>query len=79
MDVNRNMLDTRITIVMAREGYTFLNRIDQYKLKLKEYFNVEYGEADIGKSLHDLEEAYMQHEYDKMQQVIEIPEDFELK
>lgn len=79
MDINKQMLETRITIVMARENYSFLHKISEYKIKLKEYFLVEYGEAEIGKALRDIEEAYMQHEYDKLQQIIEIPEDFELR
>ena len=79
MDVNKQLLETRITIIQVRENYSFLHKIEQYKIKLQEYFKTDYSEFDIGNALTNLEEAYLNHEYEQAQQVLEIPEDFELK
>lgn len=76
MNINKELLATRITIIMVRENYTFLNTISDFKNKLKEYFNVNYTDDEIETTIHDLEEAYLFHEYEKEKQIIEHEEDF---
>jgi hypothetical protein len=77
MNINKQMLETRLTIVMVRENYTFLNTISNFKIKLKELFNVDYSEDEIENALHELEEAYIVHEFEREQQeFVEHEEDY---
>lgn len=71
------LLDTRISIIMVRENYTFLNTISDFKVKLYEYFKVYYSEDLIESCLNRLQEAHLANEYEQQQQhIIEIEEDF---
>lgn len=76
MNINKQLLDTRLTIIMVREGYNFLTPLKDFKLKLKEYFSVDYTEDEIENAIKGLEEAYICHEYELERQIIEHEEDF---
>lgn len=54
----------------------FLTSTESYQSKLYDYFKVRYTSSEIIEALHELEEAYMIHEYEKEKQIIEIEEDF---
>ena len=77
MDINKQLLETRLTIIMVRESYTFVDKISNFQRQLKSYFNVDYNLDEIENSLKDLEEAYLFHEDElQKQNTIEYEEDF---
>lgn len=76
MNINKELLTTRISILMGRENYTFLTSTESYQSKLYDYFKVRYTSNEIIEALHELEEAYMLHEYEKEKHIVETEEDF---
>jgi hypothetical protein len=74
-DVNNRLLSVRITIVMVREKFTFLDAPGIYKVYLKRYFNIDYNIEEIEKVMYELEEAHIIHHE---QGIIDFPEDFKL-
>jgi hypothetical protein len=78
MTTEKHKLQTRITIVQVKEDFNFLTPLNQYKSKLKEYFNVDYNEDEIESALHEIEEAYIEDEFQREQASFEIPEDFDI-
>ena len=73
---NELMLTIRITILMVRFKYNFLNSPQDYQTQLKKLFNYEYTIEKIQLALHELEEAHIVGEADKSLGIIEYPEDF---
>lgn len=70
------MLIIRITILMVRFKYTFLNSPQDYQTQLKKLFKYEYTIEKIELALHQLEEAHIVGEADRSLGVIEYPEDY---
>lgn len=75
------LLATRISIVMVREGSTFLTPLKEFQYNLKKYFKYEYTEDEIENELHRMEEAYICNQADEEEQfrvmsLGEIEEDF---
>jgi spore coat polysaccharide biosynthesis protein SpsF (cytidylyltransferase family) len=78
MNLNKQKLQVRLTIIMTKEDYNFFTNLTDYKKKLKEYFNCDYTEDEIENSLHEIEEAYIEDEFEREQASYEIPEDFDI-
>ena len=45
MNINKELLTTRLSILMGRESLNFLTPTSIYKQKLQEYFNTSYTSA----------------------------------
>lgn len=78
MNLNKQKLQVRLTIIMTKENYNFLTPFVDYKRKLKEYFNADYSEDEIENTLHEIEEAYIEDEFQREVASYEIPEDFDI-
>jgi hypothetical protein len=76
--MDKALLQTRLSIVMVKENYNFLNTLRDFQIKLKKYFAFEYTEDEIEDALHQMEENYIvqQFEEDQEHQLIEYPEDY---
>lgn len=75
--MNKELLETRLIIVMRRDQYNFLSSLINYQIALKQYFSEDYTLDEIETTLHVIESNQLEEE--SKQQVIEYPEDFELK
>lgn len=75
-DRNLLLLGTRLTILMVRYDYNFLNSLSDYQFKLKKLFNYNYTQDEIEIELKKLEEAHIAYQIDKSKGVIEYPEDY---
>ena len=73
---NKLLLVIRITILMVRFGYNFLNSPQDYQSKLKSLFKYEYELRDITLALYKLEEAHIVSEADRTLGPMEYPEDY---
>ena len=73
---NKMFLVIRMTIVMVRFGYNFLNSPQDYQAKLKSLFKYEYSIKEITLALYKLEEAHIVSEADRTLGAIEQPEDY---
>jgi hypothetical protein len=78
MNLNKQKLQVRLTILMVKEEFNFFTPLNEYRQKLKEYFNADYTEDEIENTLHEIEEAYIEDEFEKEQVNYEIPEDFDI-
>lgn len=74
----KHLLEVRITIIMRREGYNFLNTLNDFQVQLKKYFKEEYDLDKIEDALHRLEETYIFTELneDIARDNPELPEDY---
>ena len=70
------LLQTRLSIIMKRENYNFLNTLTDFQLQLKKYFKEEYSQDQIEDALHEMEENYIVKELEETNYIIEIPEDY---
>lgn len=75
--MNKNLLQVRISIILIRENYTFLNNLKDFQLQLKKYFNEEYSQDKIEDALHEMEETYIIKELEETNQITDLPEDYE--
>lgn len=74
------LLEHRIAIILVKEKLTFSTSAEQYKTKLKEYFNSDYALIDIKNTLDQLECNYLEmlYEQEKEGKVTEAHEDFDI-
>ena len=76
--MDKQLLEVRLSIVMRRENYNFLEKFTTFQTKLKKYFNYEYTLDEIENALHKMEERYIIQETnpDEVKNIIDIPEDY---
>jgi hypothetical protein len=60
--MDKQLLQTRLSIVMLRDQLTFLNSFNEFQVLLKKHFKYEYTLDEIETGLHQLEESYMLNE-----------------
>lgn len=76
MDLTYNqLLKVRISLIIVKESFTFINTPIEYSNKLYKWFGKAYNEEDIKACLYELEESFIE---DK-ENIREIPEDFKLE
>lgn len=78
--MNKQLLETRISIIMVRETKTFLTPFTEFKAILFQYFKHEYSLDEIESALYRMEEAYMCNQAAEEEKIasiiIEEQEDF---
>lgn len=76
--MNKQLLQTRLSIIMVRENYNFLTSLGSFVLKLKNYFNEDYTQDEIENALHKMEENFIVQQFEEEQEhhLVEIPEDY---
>lgn len=76
--MNLNSLKIRLSIIIKKEGYTFLNTLSEFQVQLKKYFKEDYPQDEIEDALKELQETFIFTELDEevAKDNPEIPEDF---
>lgn len=69
-----DLLKLRLSLIIVRYRYTFLNTVDEFAVKLNQIFKVEYDGDEIKMALMQLEENLIHEEIE----IIHIPEDFKV-
>lgn len=73
--MNKQLLETRLSIIMVKEGKNFLSSFLEYQKLLLQYFEFEYSLDEIENALHRIEESTIEEEFQKNREIIEIEED----
>jgi hypothetical protein len=75
---SQQLLSVRLSIVMIRENYNFLNTLNDFQLQLKKHFNYEYTQDEIENALHKMEEDFLAKQFieEQNRDLPEIPEDY---
>lgn len=78
--MTKQLLESRIAILMAKENYSLKSNLKTYQDKLKQYFSFEYTLDEIENALNKLEDNELIEEYKREQESIVVlsQEDFEL-
>lgn len=73
------LLQIRLSIIMRVENYTFITSLYDFQNQLKLKFQHEANLDEIENALYKLEETYINNLEEESKQIIEFPEDFQLK
>ena len=71
-----DLLKLRLSLIIVRYKFTFLNTVDEFHLKLEQVFKKNYSKQDIKICLMQLEEIILEEQEES---IIHIPEDFKLE
>ena len=71
-----DLLKLRLSLIIVRYKFTFLNTTDEFHLKLDQVFKKDYNKEDIKMCLMQLEEIVLEEQEES---IIYIPEDFKLE
>lgn len=76
--MSKQLLKSRISIVMIRLEYTFLNSLIDFQSQLKKLFAFEYTLDEIEDTLHQMEEDFITQHFIEQEEsnIPEIPEDY---
>lgn len=73
--MNKQLLETRLSIIMVKEGKDFLSSFLEYQKLLLQYFEFEYSLDEIENALYRIEESTIEEEFQRNREIIEIEED----
>ena len=71
-----DLLKLRLSLVIVRYKFTFLNTADEFHSKLEQVFKKNYSKQDIKMCLMQLEEIVLEEQEES---IIHISEDFKLE
>lgn len=69
-------LRLRISLIIKKDRFTFINTPFEFSNKLYKYFGQTYNEDEIENVLNELEDELIEKQVSD--EVIQIPEDFEI-
>lgn len=70
--MDKQLLETRLTIIMVREDKNFLTTFNEFQSLLIKYFKFAYSLDEIESALFRLEEAYIVNQADEEHKIATI-------